>query len=137
MARDPLEETSFAAREIWRLVTEENWHYGDIAVITGDLGQYANPARRIFGRYGIPCFIDETRKVLLNPALEYVKAALEVAKQNYTWESVVRMLRTGLAGVSAEETDLLENYLRAFGIRDEAAGRSHGSAPRKPWIRKR
>ena len=80
MARDPLEETSFAAREIWRLVTEENWHYGDIAVITGDLGQYANPARRIFGRYGIPCFIDETRKVLLNPALEYVKAALEVGE---------------------------------------------------------
>ncbi len=128
MARDPLEETSFAAREIWRLVTEENWHYGDIAVITGDLGQYANPARRIFGRYGIPCFIDETRKVLLNPALEYVKAALEVAKQNYTWESVVRMLRTGLAGVSAEETDLLENYLRAFGIR----GRSRWT---KSWER--
>ncbi|MDO5423690.1 MAG: helicase-exonuclease AddAB subunit AddB [Eubacteriales bacterium] len=127
-AANPAKEAEFTARTIWRLIREEGWHYGEIAVITGDLEAYANPVRRVFGQYGIPVFIDETRKVLLNPALEFVKAALDVAKQNYTWESVVRLLRTGMAGIPMENVDLVENYLRAAGIR----GKSRWE---QPWER--
>lgn len=127
-AGTPFKEAEFAARRIWKLVREEGWHYGEIAVITGDLRTYANPVRRVFEQYGIPVFLDETRKVLLNPALEFIRAALEVAKQNYTWESVVRLLRTGMAGITMEETDLVENYLRAAGIR----GKSRWE---QPWER--
>ena len=114
---DPAGETAFAARTISRLVREEGYRYYEIAVITGNLASYENHVRKIFEQYEIPCFIDQTRYILLNPCLEFVRSALAVAEQDFSCESVIRYLRTGLAGLSEEETDRLENFLLASGIR--------------------
>ncbi len=89
-------------------------------MIAGDLKTYANPVRRAFARYEIPVFVDETRKILLNPALEFIKASLETARQNYSRESVMRFIRTGILNLTAKEMDLTENYLRAAGIRGKS-----------------
>ena len=99
-AGNPGKEAEFAARTIWRLAREKGWHYGEMAVIAGDLKTYANPVRRAFARYEIPVFVDETRKILLNPALEFIKASLETARQNYSRESVMRFIRTGILNLT-------------------------------------
>ncbi len=117
VSKNAVEEVHFAAREILSLVRREGCRYQDIAVITGDLASYGEYARRIFGEYGIPCFIDETKTILLNPFIEYIRAALEMAARNFSYESVFRYLRTGLCGFSGEEIDLLENYVIASGKR--------------------
>lgn len=127
-AGNPGKEAEFAARTIWRLAREKGWHYGEMAVIAGDLKTYANPVRRAFARYEIPVFVDETRKILLNPALEFIKASLETARQNYSRESVMRFIRTGILNLTPKEMDLTENYLRAAGIRGK-------SKWEKPWER--
>ena len=124
---DPAGETAFAARTISRLVREEGYRYYEIAVITGNLASYENHVRKIFDLYEIPYFIDQTRHILLNPCLEFVRSALAVAQQDFSAESVIRYLRTGLAGFSEEETDRLENFLLASGIR----GRKRWE---EPWI---
>lgn len=116
-AKNAVEEVRFAARQILHLVRREGYRYQDIAVITGDLASYGEYVRRIFGEYGIPCFIDETRTILLNPFIEYIRAALELAAKNFSYESVFRYLRTGLCGLEREEIDLLENYVKAAGKR--------------------
>ena len=76
-----------------------------------------DPVRRAFARYEIPVFVDETRKILLNPALEFIKASLEAARQNYSKgkRRVMRFIRTGILNLTAKEMDLTENYLRAAG----------------------
>lgn len=112
-----MEEVHFAAREILRMVREDGYRYQDVAVITGDLPSYGEHVRKIFGEYEIPCFIDETKTILLNPLIEYIRAALEMTAGNFSYESVFRYLRTGLCGISKEETDLLENYVIASGKR--------------------
>lgn len=116
-AKNAVEEVHFAAREILRMVREDGYRYQDVAVITGDLPSYGEHVRKIFGEYGIPCFIDETKTILLNPLIEYIRAALEMTAGNFSYESVFRYLRTGLCGITKEETDLLENYVIASGKR--------------------
>ncbi len=115
-AKNPREELTFAAREITRLVREQGYCYKDIAVVTGDVPGYANYVPEIFRQYGIPYFIDQTRNILFHPFVEFVRAALEVVEYDFSYESVFRFLRCGLF-LREEDVDLLENYVRAKGIR--------------------
>ena len=117
ISKNPAAEVHFAARTISYLVREKDLRYRDIAVITGDLSSYNNYVKHIFPQYEIPAFVDETRQILLNPCLEFVRGALEIVQRDYAAEAVFRCLRTGMAGFSADETDELENYVLAVGIR--------------------
>ncbi len=117
VAASPMQEVHFAARTISALVQNEGYRYRDIAVIAGDLSAYDNYVRHIFPMYGIPAFVDETHHLLLNPALEFVRGALAMVQQDFTYESVFRFLRSGMAGLTPDETDRLENYVLAAGIR--------------------
>ena len=116
-AVNPLSEMEETARRIARLVREKGCRYGEIAVITGNLEEYGNLARQVFEESDIPYFIDEKHTVLMNPFVEYFRAALEMAVQDFSYESVFRYLRCGMSCVIREEADLLENYVLALGIR--------------------
>ena len=91
--------------------------YGEVAVITGNLKEYGSIARQVFENSGIPCFIDEKHSILMNPFVEYLRAALEMVTSGFTYESVFRYLRCGMSDITREETDRLENYVIALGIR--------------------
>lgn len=116
-AGDPVREMEETARRILRLVREKGCRYGEIAVITGDLETYGSLARQAFEDAGIPFFVDEKHSILMNPFVEYIRAALEMAAQGFSYESVFRYLRCGMSDVTREETDWLENYAVALGIR--------------------
>lgn len=113
----PAEEVHFAARTICRLVREQGYRYQDIAIITGDLSVYENYVKKIFPMYEVPAFLDQTRHILLNPCLEFVRGVLLVAEKDFSYESVFRCLRTGMFALEPAEIDLLENYVLAAGIR--------------------
>ncbi|MBU5481178.1 helicase-exonuclease AddAB subunit AddB [Blautia sp. MSJ-19] len=116
-AGTPEKEMEETARRIIRLVREQDCRYGQIAVITGNLEEYGSIARHVFAEAKIPFFVDEKHSVLMNPFVEYIRAALEMATQGFSYESVFRYLRCGMSDLSREETDRLENYVIALGIR--------------------
>ena len=116
----PRAELTFAAAKICQLMREENYRYSDFAIVSGDVAGYAKYAKSVFDTYEIPCFVDMKNTILYHPCVELIRAALEIAEQNYSYESVFRYMRTGLTGFSEEETDLLENYVIAKGIRGSA-----------------
>ena len=116
-AQNPASEMEMTAGEIRRLVRTKGYRYRDFAVITGDMQVYAPAAARAFARYEIPCFIDEKHSVFLNPFVEYLRAAVDMIVENFSYESIFRMLRCGLNDISTEEADRLENYVIAMGIR--------------------
>ncbi len=89
-ARDPEKEMEETARRILRLVREKDYHYGQIAVITGNLEEYGSVAGQVFEDAGIPYFIDEKHSILMNPFVEYLRAALEMVVQGFSYESVFR-----------------------------------------------
>ena len=122
-AQNPRAETEEAAREIRRLVREEGFRYREIAVVTGDLETYGGYAREVMAEYDIPCFIDEKRKLLHNPFIEYLRAALEAVSENYSYEAMFRLLKCGMAGFDREAVSRLENYVLGCGIRGKKAWR--------------
>lgn len=100
-----------------KLVREKGYQYRDMAVVAGDLEAYADQIQTEFARLSIPCFIDRTRGIVLNPLTEYIKSAFEVLIRDFSYESVFAYLRSGLADFCPEETDALENYCVRTGIR--------------------
>ena len=99
--------------------TGNSLHYRDIAVVTGDMEVYGSAVEEEFAKFGIPIYLDHTRGILRNPFAEYIRSALQIVLQDFSFESVFHYLRTGLTGVSAEDVDRLENYVRRFGIRGQ------------------
>ncbi|MDC7289497.1 helicase-exonuclease AddAB subunit AddB [Blautia schinkii] len=116
-AGSPLKEMEEAARRMARLVRTKGYRYGEMAVITGNLEEYANLAKQVFEEADIPYFIDEKHTVLMNPFVEYLRAALEMAVTGFPYESVFRYLRCGMSCVTRAEADKLENYVIALGVR--------------------
>lgn len=103
-----------------KLVRENGYLYRDMAVVAGDLESYAKQFQTEFARLQIPCFVDRTKGIVQNPLTEYIKSALEVLIRDFSYESVFMYLRSGLAGFTPEEVDVLENYCRQTGIRGKA-----------------
>ena len=46
-----------------------------------------------------------------------MRSALDIMVYNFTYESVFRYLKTGLASLGQEEIDSLENFVLAYGIK--------------------
>ncbi len=120
-ASNPREELRQVCLKIKALVRENGYSYRDIAVVTGDLERYGFLAEEEFTRFGIPFFLDRTNKLVLNPFIEFIRSALLVVIQEYSYEAVFHFLRCGLSGISPEETDRLENYVMTMGIRGKRA----------------
>lgn len=116
MAANPAMECRYAGRTIRSLI-RNGYRYQDMAVIVGNMEAYAEYLPHIFAEYEIPVFLDQRRTVASNPLVEFIRAALELIRQDFTRDGVFRLLRTGLCGFSMEQVDLLENYVLAAGIR--------------------
>lgn len=117
----PGEELRQVCLAIRHLVRDEGYCYRDIAVVTGDMERYGFLAREEFEKFQIPYFLDQTNKLVLNPFIEFIRSALLVVIQEYSYEAVFHFLRCGMAGISPEATDRLENYILTMGIRGRKA----------------
>lgn len=123
----PVEELRFAAREIRRLA-REGMRYHQMAIVTGDVELFAPYVQQVFSEYELPFFLDQAHPILYHPLIECVRGLLEVARRDFSYESMMRVLKTGLLPVDERETDLLENYIVAYGIRGK-------SGWNRKWVR--
>lgn len=117
--KNPKEELTWAARKINDLVQNHGYRYRDIAVVSGDVETYGNYAEQVCGKYEIPYFLDTTKEVLFHPFIEFIRSILELIRSDFSYNSVMRLLRTGYCGIEQKEIDKLENYLLATGIRGQ------------------
>lgn len=116
-------ETEQAAAEIRKLVAAGKCRYRDITVAARNLGDYEAAIENVFERYEIPVYLSRRSDILETPALTLLTSALSAVTDGYEYEDVFRYLKTGLAGLTADECDRLENYALEWEI--------HGSM----WIR--
>ena len=116
-ALSPREEVHQTALYIRHLIREQGMTYRDIAVVIGDLEVYASYVETEFGQLEIPCFLDRTRGIVLNPMIEYIKSALQLYIKDFSYDTVFHFLRSGMADISREEIDELENYVIRTGAR--------------------
>lgn len=126
--KNPKEELTWAARKINDLVQNKGYRYRDIAVVSGNVETYGNYVEHVCTKYKIPYFLDTTKEVLFHPFIEFIRSVLELISSDFSYNAVMRLLRTGYCGIEQQDIDKIENYLLATGIR----GRKMWS---KRWLR--
>lgn len=115
-ASSPGEEIRQICIRMKELIRKEHYCYRDFAVVTGDLATYGTHMEAEARKYDIPIYLDQTKGILLNPFIEYIRSALKIVMENFSYRSVFHYLRSGLTGFDREDTDRLENYVLACGI---------------------
>lgn len=110
-------ECEWVASQILQLVREQGYRYREITVTARSLDSYAGAVESVFARYGIPLYYAHRSDILKSPVLTLLLGALDAASGGFEYEDVFRCLKTGLAGLSMEECDLLENYALKWELR--------------------
>ena len=115
-APDLYAEAEECAAAIRRLVAEGRCRYRDIGVGARNMGDYEFLMESVFERYSIPAYLNRRSEILETPALALVMGAMEALSSGFEQEDLFRCLKTGLAGLTAEECDRLENYALTWDI---------------------
>ncbi len=118
-AADARSEVDMVARRIARRLGR-GLRQRDIAVLMRDIGQYQDLIVASFSEHGLTYFMDRRRTAEHHPVLQFCRACLGVAKNSWPHDAVMTLMRTGLAGVSEDEADEVENYVLRHRIRGEA-----------------
>ena len=113
-------ECEWVAAQILKLVREQGYRYRDVTVTARNLESYADALQTVFARFGIPLYYAHRRDILQSSVLTLLLGALDAATGGFEYEDVFRCLKTGLAGLTMEECDLLENYALKWEIRGAA-----------------
>lgn len=116
-------EVEQTAADILRLAAEGKCRYREITVAVRNLGDYAGVIETVFERYGIPAYLSRRSDILEKPAVSVLTGVLAAIGNGYEYDDMFRWLKTGLAGLTPEECDVLENYVLKWEI--------HG----KMWLR--
>ena len=115
-ASDRTAEMETIADEILRLA-RQGIRYRDMAVIVSDMAAYATPLQRALARRNIPVFLDACRAMEGHPAVELINAAVSACAQGLPAKMLLRICKTGLAGISVDACEVFENYLLRYGIK--------------------
>ena len=113
-------ECELAAAEVLRLAREQGCRWRDIAVAVRGFEDYRSVLTETFRRYGIPLYATARTDVFSRPLPALVGAAFDILSDGWSYESVFAYLKTGLAGISREECDELENYVLLWSLRGSA-----------------
>ena len=117
LAKNQYSEIENVAKQITKLVKEENLRYKDISIITKNLDTYGSLIRSILKQYDIPVFIDEKRDLNQNIIVQYLLSILEVYANNYSRESIFNYLKIGFSNFEQDDIFKLENYCTKWGIK--------------------
>ena len=117
LAKNQYSEIEEVAKQILKLVRDENLRYKDISIITKNIENYSSLAKAIFEKYEIPIFIDENRDLNQNIIIQYVLAILEIFNKNWSYEAVFNYVKTGFSGIDEDDIFKLEKYCLKWGIK--------------------
>ncbi len=115
--KQPENEVNFVAEKVMMLLQEKSCRYRDIAVVTGNLEVYGVLANEVFARCGIPCFVDRKKNILEHPFIELIRGVLDIFQSNFKAEKVMLFEKNIFSNATEEQSYLLDNFLRATGVR--------------------
>ena len=109
-------EVEQTAADIRRLVAAGKCRYRDITVAARNMEEYEGMIETVFERWEIPAYLSRRSVILEKPALTLLTGVLASVENGYEYDDMFRWLKTGLAGLTPEECDLLENYVLKWEI---------------------
>ena len=88
--------------------------YRDMAVLVSDMEAYAGPLTRACEQRGIPVFLDARRPVRSHAAAALLVGAVRAVTGGFQPADVLDVAKTGYAGLTDAEEELLENLCAAL-----------------------
>lgn len=120
LAKDIYDECDFVARNIKRLVMEENYRYNDFAVVCRNVCTYSGVIDATLSRYDIPCFMDTPGHIHSKPLVKFINACLNCIITSFSEDSVLSLLKSGLTMSDTLDMSLFENYVFTWNISGKA-----------------
>ena len=121
-ADDLAAECAWAAARALQIV-QSGCRWRDIAIAVRGFSDYAPALERMCAYYGVPLYFARRTDLMQKPLVALIRAAYDIVTGGWDAEDVSAYLRTGLAGLTPEETDTLENYVLLWSIRGSAWAR--------------
>ncbi len=115
-AGDIYEECELAAARMGSLA-RQGVRWREMAVAVRGFGDYRTALESACARYEVPLFLAGRGDILRKSVPLFISSALEAVCRGYEYEAVFGYLKTGLAAVTPEECDRLENYALLWSIR--------------------
>lgn len=115
------DEIRFLLTEIERMVQKEGYRYREIAVICGEVQDYALQIEEEAEENNIPCFIDYKSDLMSDPLIDLLRSVFRVFYTDFRSDAVTHYMKNVLSGYSFEDACIMENYLMAKGIRGASA----------------
>ena len=130
-AADKYDEAEFTAREIRRLVREQQMRWRDFAIICRTASDYQSQILRALALQGIPVFCDKRAAITELPLVRFVLSAMDVVNGRWRSDDILRWLKTGmLRDISPVEAARLENYCFIWSISGSKWKREFTQSPR-------
>ena len=117
LAKSPYSEVEHVAKEILKLIRNNDYRYRDIAVVAGNMESYIQDVNVVFRKYNIPVFIDEKKDINQNIFLKFVIALMNILSTNFSNDAMFSYLKLGLLDIDEDDIFELENYCGKWGIR--------------------
>ncbi|MDR3216829.1 MAG: exodeoxyribonuclease V subunit gamma [Clostridiaceae bacterium] len=105
-------EAEEIAKSIRELVVEKKYRYSDIAVVAGDMDEYAPVIKGVFKRFGIPYFLDRKETLAEQASARFLLSALTAAS-TYAAEDVLDFVKNPFFPV---KPDGFESYVLKYNI---------------------
>lgn len=117
IAKNLESEVENVAREILKLVRQENYRFRDIAVVCNNIDSYSSDIKAVFENFEIPVFIDEKKDINNNILMKYIVSLLNIITSNFSYESMFSYIKSGMLDLEKDDIYILENYVNKWGIR--------------------
>lgn len=117
LAANPYSEIEYVAKQIIKLVRDEEYRYSDISIITKNVENISSISKAVFSKYGIPIYIDGKDDMSQNIAIKFVLEILEIFAKNWSQEAVLSYIKLGFCDIEKEEIYKIENYIKKWGIK--------------------
>ena len=94
----------------------EGARYRDIAVIVRNTESYTGIIDAMMRKYGIPYFISSRTDIAERAFIKFLLCALTICERGFGRELVISYIKTDFAGITPDEINLFENYVRKWSI---------------------
>ena len=110
-AADVYAEAEYVFAEIRRLVRDEGYAFGDIAIISRDLTNAADILEDMAYRYDVPLFIDQKNVVARSSPAMFIDAVFEnISSKKFHTKSLLTYIKSPFSSITMTEASKIEEY---------------------------
>ncbi len=115
ICKTPFEEAEYTASVIRKRI-KEGKRFKDIAVVVNSIDSWRGIIDAVFEKFDIPYFMSSRTDIMQKPFVKLIFAAFNIHMSDFYREDVISYVKTGLTGLSYEDCDLFETYVKKWGI---------------------